>query len=233
MKPFAIILFGSPGSGKSTQADLLAQKYGLVHFDTGKYIERIISDPKRQKEPIVKKIKKQWSTGEMSDTSFVLHIIQEYVHKFALQQDSIVFSGSPRTIHEVQGNASHRGFIDILEKEYGKKRVFYFELSVSEKDAKKRNTKRLMCSACGTPLLGAALNLKIKSCPFCGGKLYKRKLDNADVIEKRFKVYTEETMPIFSIVQKAGYKIQKISATPLPYKIFNDLVSRIDALIKI
>ncbi|MBI2506518.1 MAG: nucleoside monophosphate kinase, partial [Candidatus Colwellbacteria bacterium] len=31
----AVIIMGPPGAGKGTQAELLANKFGLIHFDTG------------------------------------------------------------------------------------------------------------------------------------------------------------------------------------------------------
>ena len=46
----AIIIYGLPGSGKGTQANLLADKLGLIHFDTGKYLERIVHDPANKKK---------------------------------------------------------------------------------------------------------------------------------------------------------------------------------------
>ena len=52
MRKIAIILYGPPGSGKGTQANLLADKLGLIHFDTGKFLESIWYDPKRQKEKL-------------------------------------------------------------------------------------------------------------------------------------------------------------------------------------
>ena len=34
-----IILFGPPGAGKGTQAELLADKFGYYHFESSKIIE--------------------------------------------------------------------------------------------------------------------------------------------------------------------------------------------------
>src|SRR3989344_4890108 len=54
MKKPAIILYGPPGSGKGTQANLLASKLNLIHFDTGKFLEAVVYDPARQREPHIK-----------------------------------------------------------------------------------------------------------------------------------------------------------------------------------
>ena len=38
-KNIAIVVLGRPGSGKDTQAELLAKKFGLVHIVSSKIIE--------------------------------------------------------------------------------------------------------------------------------------------------------------------------------------------------
>ena len=35
-----IILMGPPGAGKGTQAELLAEKFGLYHFETSRILEQ-------------------------------------------------------------------------------------------------------------------------------------------------------------------------------------------------
>ena len=39
-----IILVGPPGSGKGTQAEMLAEKFGLVHLESSKVIEEKIKN---------------------------------------------------------------------------------------------------------------------------------------------------------------------------------------------
>src|SRR3989338_6630231 len=61
-KKWAVFLIGPPGSGKGTQADLLAERFGLVHIQTSKLGEAKINDSELIKnDPEVaggKKIKK-------------------------------------------------------------------------------------------------------------------------------------------------------------------------------
>ncbi len=229
-KPFAVVLFGSPGSGKSTQAELLAKKLNLVHFNTGKYVERYISDPAHKNEPDAKKARKQFMSGELCDSRFILHTLSHYVHFFASQGESVVFSGSPRTEFEAFGDASHEGLVRVLDKEYGKNRVLYFVLDAKEENAKKRNAKRLVCEECGNMLLGAALGLKLKTCPFCGGKLYKRALDDPKTIEKRFEVYRTETVPVFSRIGKSGHPVHVVPADAMPFAIFRSILGMLEKL---
>mgnify|MGYP001617372441 CR=1 FL=1 len=46
-KNIAIILLGRPGSGKDTQAELLAKKFGLVHIISSKLIEKVLKSRKK------------------------------------------------------------------------------------------------------------------------------------------------------------------------------------------
>lgn len=232
MKPFAVIIFGSPGSGKSTQADLIAEKYGLVHFNTGKYVERFIYDPATKNSKIAQKTRNEFETGKLVEPRIILDIVEKQVRNLFGQHESVVFSGSPRTEYEAFGAESKKGVMDILANLYGKNRILIFKLVIPQKEAIERNKKRIVCSVCNTPLMGAALNLKIKACPFCGGKLYRRTLDTEEVIRKRFKEYESRTFPIFSKLQKMNYHIHQISATPLPYKIFANITKKIDSLLK-
>ncbi|KKU85302.1 MAG: hypothetical protein UY12_C0004G0001, partial [Parcubacteria group bacterium GW2011_GWA2_47_8b] len=40
-----VVIYGPPGSGKGTQANLLAWTKNFIHFDTGKFLEQVVNDP--------------------------------------------------------------------------------------------------------------------------------------------------------------------------------------------
>jgi len=51
MKDFkfiAVIFLGRPGSGKDTQAELLAKKFGLVHLVSSKIIKESLKGNKKE-----------------------------------------------------------------------------------------------------------------------------------------------------------------------------------------
>lgn len=51
-----IVLFGPPGAGKGTQAEMLLEKYQLVHLSTGDILRREIAT----QTPLGLEAKKQW-----------------------------------------------------------------------------------------------------------------------------------------------------------------------------
>lgn len=228
----AVIIYGPPGSGKGTQAKLLADKFGLVNFDTGEYIEQVVHDSKNKKNKAIQKQRGLFDSGILCDPSWVLKIVNGKTRQLAESGFSVVFSGSPRTLYETFGDKSQNGLIGVLEKYYGKKNVFIFNIDISDKNSIKRNGNRLMCSVCGTQILNKVLkfkSLKVSMCPFCGGKLYRRTLDKPEIIKIRLKEYRGRTLPIQKELQKRGYKIININGEPLPEKIHKKIFSYLPA----
>lgn len=215
MRKIALIFYGTPGAGKGTQAELLSKKLGLINFDTGKFLESIWYDPARQKEAVVKKEQKLFATGKLNTPSFVTKEVIREAKRIAGAGMGIAFSGSPRTMYEAERE------YPVFEKLYGKKNVFIFALEVPGGRSMKRNSARMVCRACGYLLLTAYYPnwKKAKYCPVCGGPLYKRSLDNPQVIKVRLREYEERTFPIFDFVKKRGYKIFRVDGRPAPYKV--------------
>ncbi|MBI3589138.1 MAG: nucleoside monophosphate kinase [Candidatus Liptonbacteria bacterium] len=218
MNKIAIIMYGPPGSGKGTQANLLAAKLDIIHFDTGRFCEALVHGPDRQKEKIIQRERKLFDSGILMTPSFVLKEIVKHVKAIAKTGHGLIFSGSPRTIYEAER------LMPVLETLYDKRNIFVFELKMRESFSVKRNGRRILCSVCKAPLLTAYYPSKNpKHCPVCAGPFYKRTLDKPETIKIRLKQYRERTEPIVTILKKRGYKIFEVSAEPAPYKIFHQI----------
>ena len=217
-----IILYGAPGSGKGTQANLLASKFDLIHFDTGKFFEAVVHDPKNQKNPEIRAERKLFDGGKLMTPSFVLKTVKKEAMEIHRAGYGIVFSGSPRTMFEAEG------LMPELLKLYGKKDINIFILDVPATESIKRNSSRMMCKFCGYGLLTAYYDVKNpKHCPVCGGPFYKRTLDNPETIKIRLKEYNERTAPIFGYMKKHGFRQVKINARPAPFKVFEKIVKEL------
>ncbi len=217
------MIYGPPGSGKGTQAELLAKKYHFVHFDTGRYFENLLRSPEAKKNSILRREKKLFDSGILLTPSWVLKTVSDATKKIAAAGFSIVYSGSPRTIFEAFGTKNN-GLIHFLEKLYGRKNIAVIKLNIREKTTISRNSQRLVCAICGLPILA---NAKNKHCSFCAGPMRKRTLDDPKVIEVRLKEYRERTYPILQELKKNGFKIKEINGEPLPYKVFAQILKKL------
>jgi adenylate kinase len=81
------------------------------------------------------------------------------------------------------------------------------ELNIADSEIIERLSSRLTCRGCGAPAPATA-----QACSACGGELYQREDDKAEVISRRLEVYNEQTAPIIAFYRGEGLLIT-ISAT--------------------
>ena len=218
----AVIIYGPPGSGKGTQAKLLADKFNLFHFDTGDFLRSIFYGSMKidvnKKE--FEKEKKLNESGKLNTPSWILKIVSDKVKSIFELGHSVILSGSPRALYEAFGDKTNNGLFYLLTEKYGKKNIFNLVLEIPERESIKRNSHRIVCSVCKTPLLSHQKS----SCPFCGGKLKHRKDDKKEVVVGRLKEYRAMTEPIFKELKKRKFKIIKINGISAPYKVHQQII---------
>lgn len=211
----AIILMGPPGAGKGTQAELLAYKFGLIHFDTGRYIEGL-----HREKLVPLKIRKEFERGDLADPVWALKVLRKQIERIASADFGVALSGSPRTVFEAFGDSQNIGVMTALTRAYGKQNISVFELDIPQEATILRNSKRRVCSVCWkTHLLGPAL----RNCPFCGGKLIRRVQDRPSIIKHRLEEYKERTKPVLKKMKAAGFKVVKINGRSKPVAVFNKI----------
>jgi len=102
-----IVLFGSPGVGKGTQADLLKEKYSLVHISTGEVFRNNI-----ERETDLGKLAKSYmDCGNLVPDDVTIKMLKKEVEKNK-NANGFIFDGFPRT--ETQAKA-----LDIFLEEKG------------------------------------------------------------------------------------------------------------------
>jgi len=209
-----VILFGQPGAGKGTQAELLADKFGFHHFESSKVLEVFYKkeDPEKVIEADGEKFKVadeivRWKTGLLNSAKFVVWLFSEKIKALADEDESIVFSGSPRTIYEAEKEIPL--FIELFKKENIK--VVVLELSAEASIF--RNSHRKICDLMRHNIIFTPETEKLTKCPLDGSDLVARKgLDDVETIKKRLQVFQNETFPVLEVAEKFGLKPVKINA---------------------
>ena len=87
-----IVLFGPPGAGKGTQAELLKEKYQLVHISTGD----LFRYHKKNDTELGKLAKKYSDEGILVPDEVTINMLKEEVDK-NLDANGFIFDGFPRT----------------------------------------------------------------------------------------------------------------------------------------
>jgi len=88
-----IVLFGPPGSGKGTQANLLIDKYGLKHLSTGD----LLRAERKAKTELGLEAQKFIDAGELVPDAVVIGMIEKAYNQFKENVNGFIFDGFPRT----------------------------------------------------------------------------------------------------------------------------------------
>lgn len=224
-----IMLFGQPGAGKGTQAEILADKTGYYHFESSKIIEFHI---KNDKPGTVYEIeggkykiedeKERWESGLLNSPPLVVFWMVEKIKELASQEKSIIFSGSPRTVYEAEKE------IPLLKQLYGIENIKFIMLEITAEITIFRNSHRRICELARHSILFTPETEKLTQCPLDGSVLVRRKgLDDLETIKKRIDIYKEQTFPVTQVIENEGIKVHKVNGEQSVADVHKDVFTAI------
>ncbi len=124
-----IVLYGLPASGKTTQAELLFNKYGLYQFGMGDKLRAEIES----KTDLGEKIKNTVSSGLLVSDELIAGVLQNV--KQQAQETGITFDGFPRMMPQAK-------LLDKMLAEINLKVDLFILLKISSEEAERRIGKR-------------------------------------------------------------------------------------------
>ncbi|TRZ67332.1 MAG: adenylate kinase [Methanothrix sp.] len=212
-----IVLLGPPGSGKGTQAKMIAEKYGVVHISTGD----ILRENVRGGTDLGKEAKAYMDAGKLVPDELLISIIKDRLSKPDVA-GGYMLDGYPRTTPQAEA-------MDKILPELGQKIDVVVNIDVPDDELVKRLGGRRMCQC------GVSYHLKFNPpkkegvCDVCGGKLYHRDDDREEAILNRLEVYKTQTQPLIDYYNKAGI-IADINGAGEISEIFGEITVSLDKL---
>lgn len=188
-----IILFGSPGVGKGTQAKILSSKLSIPHISTGDILRAAVKD----QTPLGIKAKEAMNKGELVSDDVMIGLIKDTLEQEKCKK-GFILDGFPRTT--VQAFA-----IDKLFTEMDIQNFCVITLQANEEEVIKRLSGRRACKVCKNIFTLSEIE-GLNHCPVCNAEksFYLREDDKEEVIKHRMKVFKKETQPVLEHYKDKG-----------------------------
>jgi adenylate kinase len=197
-----IVLLGAPGSGKGTQAQRLASKYGVPQVSSGD----LLRDAVARGTALGLKAKAAMEAGELVSDDIVLALIRERLKK-ADARDGFVLDGFPRNIAQAK---TLRAMLAQINQPVDAVVLMDIDPAVLIR----RLTGRRGCSRCGR-LFNIYTSPPTAATPCIDGgqahELVQRPDDNEETIRNRFEVYAAQTRPLIEHY-RAGRLLRSVDA---------------------
>ncbi|RCV65809.1 adenylate kinase [Methanophagales archaeon] len=210
-----IVLFGPPGSGKGTQAKLLAERYGVPHISTGDILRENI----KNETELGLKAKTYMDKGELVPDDVLIGLIKDRLSQ-SDGASGFLLDGYPRTLPQAET-------LSKILSELGKSLDVVLNIDVPAEKLLNRLAGRRMC------VCGASYHISFNKpkqagiCDLCGSKLYHRDDDKEEAIMNRLDVYKNQTQPLIDHYTQAGVMLTINGAADIVV-VFNEICRMLD-----
>ncbi len=207
-----IIMLGAPGAGKGTQAKKIADKYDIPHVSTGDIFRANI----KEGTELGKEAKKYMDQGLLVPDELTVKILLDRVAQDDCKK-GYVLDGFPRTIPQAE-------VLDKALSELGEGIDFAINVDVPDENIVKRMSGRRACLDCGATYHIEHIPPKAEGiCDRCGKELILREDDKPETVEKRLKVYHDQTQPLIDFYSAKGV-LKEVDGTKEMSEVFDAIV---------
>jgi len=195
-----VILLGSPGAGKGTQAKKIVEHYGIPQISTGD----ILREHVQRGTPLGVLAKDVMARGELVPDDLIYDMVAQRLRQSDCER-GFILDGFPR-------NPAQAGWLDaFLENEFfenaqrGKCLPIVIRINVDYNQLLRRLTGRRSCPVCGRIYNVFSQPPRVADkCDVDGSTLVTRNDDREEVIRERLAAYELQTKPVAEYYARKG-----------------------------
>jgi len=190
------VIMGIQGSGKGTQAKLLAEDLDLEHISVGDIFRWNVQHHTK----LGAQVRRIVSSGRLVDDDLVESVVRQRLAEHDWNYGFIV-DGFPRSARQAEFFLESYDIDGVIN------------LDLPDAEVHRRVLARRLCSVCGLDYNLIAHRPQVPDvCDVCGGRLAARTDDNPEALAVRLAEYHEQTKPLIEIFQRKEF-VATIDAT--------------------
>ena len=182
-----LLIFGPPGSGKGTQAEMLQREMNIPHIATGDILRAEVA----ANTPLGLKAGPIMAAGNYVPDDVMIDIIRKRLQQADCQK-GFIMDGFPRTIPQAEA-------LDALMLELGRRFDRALSIQVDTPELVRRLANRMTC-----PVDQKTYPPGTSKCPVDGATLIQRDDDHPEAVKRRIEVYHDKTLPLLDYYRAQG-----------------------------
>jgi adenylate kinase len=205
-----LILLGAPGTGKGTQAKLLAEQRGWLHLSTGDMLrENVTSGTK-----LGRQAKSYMDAGNLVPDKLMIDMLVDRIQKPDVEA-GLILDGFPRTLPQAVA-------LDEALAGTGKAVDVAVNISAPDEEIVRRLSSRWLCRNCGH-----IARSRLEECPRCGGAdFYQRDDDKPEKVRNRLQTM-KPPADMLDHYRDAG-KLREVNGMQSVEQVTKDLLDSLD-----
>lgn len=210
-----LILLGPPGTGKGTQAKLIADRLGALHVATGDLFRNAV----KQGSELGARAKEYMDRGELVPDDVTIDMLFDRLDQ-PDAQSGVIFDGFPRTLQQAVA-------LDKALTGKGKAVDAALHITVPDDEIVRRLSGRWLCPSCGAIYQEQTQPpVRAQLCDNCGNELQQRDDDRPEVVRARLE-YQRPPKEMLEYYQGQN-KLVDINGAHPPDDVTKDLLAAIE-----
>jgi adenylate kinase len=223
----ALVLFGSPGSGKGTLSKYLTGWLGVPQISTGDMLRENI----KAGTALGASVSGRMKAGSLVSDEVVNRLVEDRISQPDASK-GFILDGYPRTVDQADELMRFAGPGARHALTGQSAEVVVIHLVVDYNVIISRLTGRRVCPKCGT--LYNAISRPPKTpgiCDLDGTPLEVRDDDREEVVRARLEEYESRTMPLIEFFRSRGTKLFDVDAgVETPEEVFRSVEARLNSV---